>query len=224
MRPRPAAISRQRTAGIAPVAHHAQAEESGSSKTAGTPMRDKSRTAVVEQLARAPALLDPERVTSGAGRLLRDGLSLRGPVGFPITCGSPIQPETGDRRFADPTLTDHPICHRVTQAYLALCAEVDPTVVEAHLRGKTRSCCSFCQRGDVIIAGADQCAARQSGHAQTRLGKRRCEPGAGAAQLPALTCASPGGCPLRSSRAPYGSARTSRSLRAPSSTGTPCAR
>jgi polyhydroxyalkanoate synthase subunit PhaC len=55
-------------------------------------MRDKSRTAVVEQLARAPALLDPERLTSGTGSLLRDGLSLRGPVGFPITRGSPIPP------------------------------------------------------------------------------------------------------------------------------------
>jgi len=37
-----------------------------------------------------------------------------------------------------------------------------------------------------------KCAAQQSSHAQTRLRKRRCESGAGPAQLPALTCASTG--------------------------------
>ena len=37
-------------------------------------MRDRSRTAIVEQLTRAPALLDPERLASGAGSLLRHGV------------------------------------------------------------------------------------------------------------------------------------------------------
>jgi polyhydroxyalkanoate synthase len=37
-----------------------------------------------------------------------------------------------------------------------------------------------------------KCATQQSGHAQTRLRKRRCESGAGVAQLPALPCASTG--------------------------------
>jgi hypothetical protein len=47
-------------------------------------------------------------------------------TGLDITGGSPIQPEKGDRRFADPTFTGHPIDYRVMQAYLALCAEGTP--------------------------------------------------------------------------------------------------
>jgi hypothetical protein len=100
--------------------------KNGSAKTAGKPVRDRSRTAVVEQLARAPALLDPERLASGAGSLLRHGVHYAGQLASIFTGGSPIQPEKGDRRFADPTFTDHPIDYRVMQAYLALCAEGTP--------------------------------------------------------------------------------------------------
>jgi hypothetical protein len=63
----------------------------------------------------------------------------------------------------------------------------------AHMRGKTRSCCSSSLT--LVMSSSlapTRCAAQQCSHAQARLRKGRCESGAGPAQLPALTCASTG--------------------------------
>ena len=66
-----AATSRQRTAGIARVAHHAQAKEKmAQPRPQARRCATGARTAIVERLAWAPALLDPSGCHA-AGSLLR---------------------------------------------------------------------------------------------------------------------------------------------------------
>jgi hypothetical protein len=61
-----AATSRQRTARIAWVAHHAQAKEkNGSSKTAGTPVRDRSPHSDRRAIGLGASIVGPERLACG---------------------------------------------------------------------------------------------------------------------------------------------------------------
>jgi hypothetical protein len=77
--------------------------------------RDESRTAVVKQLAQAPALLDLERLeSSGAGGLLRHGVHCPGQLATVPPSGRRFNPKRPIR------LPDQPIYSGVTPANLAL--------------------------------------------------------------------------------------------------------
>jgi poly[(R)-3-hydroxyalkanoate] polymerase subunit PhaC len=91
----------------------------------------------------AARLLNPRRVSSVAVGAVRHGVSYTGQLASIVTGGSPLQPAKGDRRFADPTFTDHPVYRRVMQAYLALCNEVDAAVAEADLEWKDQELLQF---------------------------------------------------------------------------------
>jgi polyhydroxyalkanoate synthase subunit PhaC len=180
-------------------------------------------TAVVEQLARAPALLDPERLASGAGSLLRHGVHYAGQLASISLAARRFNPKRlpalrRSRLHRPPHLPPrHAGLPRAVR-------RGDTTVAEAHLSGKTRSCCSFANvvtssslAPTNVLLGNPSALKRvfESGGASLVLGLRN---------YGHLTCGSTGGCPLKSSRAPCVSARTSRSLPACSSTGTLCAR
>jgi polyhydroxyalkanoate synthase len=77
---------------------------------------DGGRTADLEQLPWAQTLSEPRRLASAAGSVLRHGGHYGAQSASIVTGGSPIQPEKGDRRFADPAFTDHLIDRRVMQA------------------------------------------------------------------------------------------------------------
>jgi hypothetical protein len=182
-------------------------------------------TAVVEQSARAPALLDPERLASGAGSLLRHSVHYAGQLAAISLAARRFNPKkaTGASHIPPSPTPPHLLPHHAGL----------PRAVRRGGHHASRSPHAWKDKellqfiANVVTSSSlapTKCAAQQSGHAQTRLRKRRCEPGAGPAQLPALTRASTGGCPLRSSRAPCVSARTSQSLPARSSTATLCAR
>jgi hypothetical protein len=137
MRPHPAATSRQRTAGIARVAHHAQATE-----RMVHPRSQARRCATGARTAIASDWLGRQHccTPSGwhpAGSLLRHGVHT--------------------------------------------CVEKDKELLQPIACGVTSS-----------SLAPTKCAAQQPGHAQTRLRKRRCESGAGPAQLTPLPCASTG--------------------------------
>jgi hypothetical protein len=97
----------------------------------------------VAQLPWAPVLLNPRRLASAAIGTARHGTNYTRQLASIVTGGSPIQPAKGDRRFADPTFTDHPVYRRVMQAYLALCSEVDAAVAEAELPWKDKELLHF---------------------------------------------------------------------------------
>jgi polyhydroxyalkanoate synthase subunit PhaC len=147
-------------------------------------VRDRSRTAVVEQLARAPALLDPERLASGAGSLLRHGVYYAGQLASISLAARRFNPKKATGASPIPPSP-------TTPSTTASCRPTSPCAPRGHHGSrspparKDKELLQFCQHGDVIIAGAYQCAARQSGRAQTRLRKRRCEPGA---RPGAITC------------------------------------
>jgi hypothetical protein len=193
IRPRPTATGRQRTAGIA---------------------RAVAGTAVVEQLARAASTVGPRRLASGAASLLRHGVHYTGQLASKSLAARRFNPKKATGASPIPLSPTTPST-TATCRPISRCApsgpprQPKPTCVETQ-----RAAAVFCQRGAVIIAGAYQCAARQSSRAQTRLRKQRCEPDAGPAQLPALTCASTGDARSGQAVALCVSARTSRSLRA----------
>jgi poly(3-hydroxyalkanoate) synthetase len=78
--------------------------------------------------------------------------------------------------------------------YLALCVAGTPAIAEATCVERQRAA-AVCQRGDVIIAGAYQCACSPIRPRYTRLRKRWSSLEPGPAQLPALTCAATGDAP-----------------------------
>ncbi len=76
---------------------------------------------------------------SGTGRRLRRllatapvvaqaGARLAGELAGVAAGRSNLEPRRGDRRFGDPTWSDHPGYHRVMQAYLAACRALDEVV------------------------------------------------------------------------------------------------
>jgi hypothetical protein len=118
--------------------------KNGSSKTAGTPVRDRSR--------------------HGGRRAIGSGASIVGPRAVGIRRGQPacaiacttraswlpyhwrLADSTRKRRPALRRSRRHRPPHRLPRhAGLPLAVRrADTTVAEAHRRGKTRSCCSFC--------------------------------------------------------------------------------
>jgi polyhydroxyalkanoate synthase len=91
----------------------------------------------------AAKLLNPRRLGAVAAGTLRHSVSYTSQLASIVTGGSPLQPAKGDRRFADPTFTDHPVYRRAMQAYLALCNEVDAAVAEADLPWKDKELLQF---------------------------------------------------------------------------------
>jgi polyhydroxyalkanoate synthase len=107
------------------------------------PIANATGTHTENHFSLAPARLKPQRITSAAIGTVRHGANYASQLASIVTGGSPIQPEKGDRRFADPAFADHPIYRRIMQAYLALCAEVDAAVSEADLQWKDMELLQF---------------------------------------------------------------------------------
>jgi polyhydroxyalkanoate synthase subunit PhaC len=95
------------------------------------------------QLPWAGVLLSPSRLASAAVGTARHGASYTSQLVSIVTGGSAIGPKKGDRRFTDPTFTDHPGYRRIMQAYLALCGEVDAAVAGADLPWKDKELLQF---------------------------------------------------------------------------------
>jgi hypothetical protein len=154
----------------------------------------------VEQMARAQHC-GPQAGGIRRGQPAAPWRGLPGPVGFQITDSSPLQPEkaTGASPIPpSPTTPSTTASCRPT----VLCAEVGTTVAEASPPAwKDKELLQFFAHvvTSLLLAGAHQCAARQSGRAQMRLRNylhwREI----------------PGGCPLGQAKPPCGSARTSPS-------------
>ena len=115
----------------------------GATNAAPTSIDATNTTPLTNQLPWAPVLLNPQRLASAAIGTLRHGANYTSRLASIVTGGSPIQPEKGDRRFTDPTFTDHPIYRRIMQAYLALCSEVDAAVAESDLQWKDKELLQF---------------------------------------------------------------------------------
>ena len=115
----------------------------GTTNAAPTPIDDTNTTRLRNQLPWAPVLLNPQRLAFAAIGAVRHGANYTNQLASIVTGGSPIGPKKGDRRFADPAFTDHPIYRRVMQAYLALCSEVDAAVAEADLQWKDKELLQF---------------------------------------------------------------------------------
>jgi hypothetical protein len=168
--------------------------KNGSSKTAGTAVRDRSRHGGRRAIGPGASIVGPRAAGIRRGQPAAPWRALRGPVGFYITGGSPIQPEKATGTSPVPPSP-------TTPSTTASCRPTSRCAPRGHHGSrsppewKDKELLQFCQRRDVIIAGAYQCAARQSVRAQTRLRKRRCEPGAGPAQLRAFDVRFNGGMP-----------------------------
>jgi hypothetical protein len=117
--------------------------DNGTANAAPTPIDNTNTTPLKNQLSWAPVLLNPQRLASAAIGTLRHGAYYTSELTSIVTGGSPIGPLKGDRRFADPAFTDHPIYRGVMQAYLALCVEVDSAVAEAALGWKDKELLRF---------------------------------------------------------------------------------
>jgi polyhydroxyalkanoate synthase subunit PhaC len=115
----------------------------GATRTARTTTDDAVSSADTGQLPWAPVLLNPRRLASAAIGTARHGANYTRQLASVVTGGSPIQPAKGDRRFADPAFTDHPVYRRLMQAYLALCSEVDAAVAESELAWKDTELLQF---------------------------------------------------------------------------------
>jgi Poly-beta-hydroxybutyrate polymerase (PhaC) N-terminus len=127
--------------------------------------------------------LNPQRLASAAIGTLRRGANYTSQLASIVTGGSPIGPDNGDRRFADPAFTDHPIYRRVMQGYLALCSQVDAAVAEADLQWKDKELLQFFRRHGDVLTRTDKRAPRQSGRRQAGVRDWRRQPGARPAQL-----------------------------------------
>jgi polyhydroxyalkanoate synthase len=90
-----------------------------------------SRTAVVEQSARGPALLAPERLASGAGSLLRHGVLYAGQLISISLAARRFNPKEATGASPIPPSPNTHLLPRHAGAYLGLCAEVDTAVAEA---------------------------------------------------------------------------------------------
>jgi polyhydroxyalkanoate synthase subunit PhaC len=119
------------------------AADNGTTNAAPTPIDDTNTTHLGDQLPWAPVLLNPQRLASATIGTLRRGANYTSQLASIVTGGSPIGPKQGDRRFADPAFTDHPVYRRVMQAYLALCSEADAAVAEADLGWKDKELLQF---------------------------------------------------------------------------------
>jgi polyhydroxyalkanoate synthase len=117
--------------------------QNGADKAATARVDDPQVALDQSQLPWALRLFNPRRLASAATGTARHGANYASQLASIISGGSPIQPEKGDRRFADPTFADHPVYRRIMQAYLAFCAEVDDAVAAADLAWKDKELLSF---------------------------------------------------------------------------------
>jgi polyhydroxyalkanoate synthase len=88
-------------------------------------------------------LSNSPRLASAAIGAARHSANYASQLASIVTGGSAIRPTKGDRRFTDPTFTDHPLYRRIMQAYLALCSEVDASVAESNLQWKDKELLQF---------------------------------------------------------------------------------
>jgi len=90
----------------------------------------RSAAALVTTLARSPGLVS--RIRALAGELARAGAGR-----------STLGPAQGDRRFADPAWSQHPLYHRLALAYLAVEAAVTEAVDQADVDWRTHERARF---------------------------------------------------------------------------------
>jgi polyhydroxyalkanoate synthase len=112
-------------------------------QTARPPIDSTKSTLGGIQLPWAPVLSNSPRLASAAIGAARHSANYASQLASIVTGGSAIRPKKGDRRFTDPTFTDHPLYRRIMQAYLALCSEVDASVAESNLQWKDKELLQF---------------------------------------------------------------------------------
>ena len=112
-------------------------------QTARPPIDSTKSTLGGIQLPWAPVLSNSPRLASAAIGAARHSANYASQLASIVTGGSAIRPKKGDRRFTDPTFTDHPLYRRIMQAYLALCNEVDASVAESNLQWKDQELLQF---------------------------------------------------------------------------------
>ena len=101
------------------------------------------------QGAEDPGSLDiPSALTSlgrafSSGRVLRSGVHLAAETAKVVVGRSDLEPPKGDRRFDDPTWTEHPGYRRLKQVYLAFSREVDDVVEAAELDWRSKERAKF---------------------------------------------------------------------------------